>query len=179
MEHEPNAAVIDVKAFAKADKLLSGHTPLSAFERLAEDCVGEVTGEVAWSAQGSMQPAPGGGDVPWLHVQAHAQVPMVCQRCLKPVLLPLEVAQDFRFVADEATALAEDEDALEDLLVLSRDLDLLALVEDELLMALPIVPMHEACESERAPTSSVDNPLEVAEKPNPFAVLASLRVGKE
>ena len=63
--------------------------------------------------------------------------------------------------------------------MLSHDLDVLELVEDELLMALPIVPMHETCESEHAPTSS--NQVEGGddEKPHPFAALAALRIHKD
>jgi len=56
------------------------------------------------------------------------------------VLVNLLVDRDFRFVPDEATAMAEDDEAEEDLLVLSGEFDLLALVEDELLMDLPLVP---------------------------------------
>ncbi len=45
--------------------------------------------------------------------------------------------RSFRFVADEATAEALDEECDEDLLALSREFDLRELIEDELLMACP------------------------------------------
>jgi len=64
------------------------------------------------------------------------------------------------------------------LLVLSSEFDLMALVEDELLMDLPLVPMHEACESEHVPTSDDSDGPAVAGKPNPFAVLAALKTKK-
>jgi uncharacterized protein len=63
--------------------------------------------------------------------------------------------------------------------VLSPDFDLMGLIEDELLMALPLVPMHEACLSEHAPTSEDDAAAGLAEKPNPFAVLATLKTRKQ
>jgi hypothetical protein len=47
---------------------------------------------------------------------------------MKPVSVALEIAQDFRFVADEETAMAEDDDSDEDLLVLTDALDLMALI---------------------------------------------------
>ena len=52
----------------------------------------------------------------------------------------------------------------------------LQLVEDELLMALPVVPRHEECPTS-VPLASSDDDFEVAnsEKPNPFAALAALR----
>ena len=57
--------------------------------------------------------------------------------------------------------------------------DLLALVEDELLMSLPLVPMHTDCQSEHAPTSQDELGAEADAKPNPFAVLATMRLGKD
>jgi uncharacterized protein len=179
MENQSNAPHIDVKAFAKAQTHLTGQTPLSQFERLSQDCVGDVRGEVVWSVQGSMQPASAGTESVWLHVSATASVPLICQRCLSKVDLALNVDQDFRFVADEATALAEDDESDEDLLVLSRDFDVLALIEDELLMAMPIVPMHETCESEHAPTSDGSASDVLEEKPHPFAVLRGLKIRED
>ena len=57
----------------------------------------------------------------------------------------LEVDRWFRFVADEATAELEDDDSEEDVLALEPRPDIAQLVEDELLMAMPLVPMHETC----------------------------------
>ncbi len=167
-----------VKAFAQAGAHLEGATPAEQFERLSADCVDTVSAPVRWAAQGSTEKKAGSSDTIWLHLQADAQVPLTCQRCLKPVLVNLLVDRDFRFVPDEATAMAEDDEVEEDLLVLSSEFDLLALVEDELLMDLPLVPMHEACESEHVPTSDDPDGAAVAEKPNPFAVLAALKTKK-
>lgn len=178
MKHEFNPASLDVQAFAKAGQSLSGQAPLHDFERLAEDATDAGAGQVSWTLQGDVRPGPGGASALWLILSAQATVPMTCQRCLKQVLLPLDVQRDFRFVPDEDTAWAQDEASEEDLLVFTHDLDALDLVEDELIMALPLVPMHEACEGEWVQTS--DEKIEaVAEKPNPFAVLANLRIRKD
>jgi uncharacterized protein len=178
MQKPKNLHSLDVKAFAKAQMHLDGETPLVEFVRLAEDCSGEVTGHVAWSAQGALDPDQSGKDAAWLHLEAKATVPLTCQRCLKPVPVELLVEQDFRFVADEATALAEDDTSEEDLLVLEDSFDLMSLIEDELLMSLPLVPMHQACLSEQAPTSQEEEAAMSEAKPNPFAVLASLKLRK-
>lgn len=174
--YDPSA--LRIKAFAQSGASLDGHAPVRQFERLAADCVGEATTPVRWAARGFTEKVTGGAEEVWLHLQADAQVPLTCQRCLKPVLVDLEVDRDFRFVPDEDTALAEDDTSEEDLLVLSAEFDLLALVEDELLMDLPLVPMHEACESEHVPTSSGSDDAVLSEKPNPFAVLAALKSKK-
>ncbi len=178
MQKPKNLHALDVKAFAKAQVHVEGDTPLDEFERLAADCSGEVTGHVSWSAQGALDPDQSGKDATWLHLEAKATVPLTCQRCLHPVPVELLIEQDFRFVADEATALAEDDESEEDLLVLEDSFDLMALIEDELLMSMPLVPMHPACLSEQAPTSPEDEAILSEAKPNPFAVLASLKTRK-
>ena len=178
MQKPKNLRSLDVKAFAKAQMRLEGETPVVEFERLAEDCVGDVTGQVIWSVEGVVQPDASGKDAIWLHLEAKANVPLTCQRCLHPVPVELLIEQDFRFVADEATAVAEDDESEEDLLVLEDHFDVLALIEDELLMALPLVPMHPTCLSEQAPTSREEEAILAEAKPNPFAVLASLKTRK-
>lgn len=57
----------------------------------------------------------------------------------------LYVDRSFRFVPDEETAELEDDDSDEDVLALSSEFNLLELIEDELLMEVPVVPRHEVC----------------------------------
>jgi uncharacterized protein len=100
---------------------------------------------------------------------------MQCQRCLTPVLETVKADRSFRFVADEATAAALDDEVEEDILVISRDFDALSLIEDELILSLPLVPLHEVC-PEALPMSAADPEFEAAaQRPNPFGVLAGLK----
>jgi uncharacterized protein len=168
---------LDVKAFAKVEGHLSGEVDLHSMPRLYADFPEDLVGNIIWSVQGHLRPASDGQDAVWMQLQAHTQVPLTCQRCLKTVMQDLEVDRSFRFVNDEATAQSQDDASEEDLLVLSKDFDLLELVEDELLMALPLVPMHTNCQSEHAPTSQDVGGADA--KPNPFAVLATMRLGKD
>lgn len=168
---------LDVKAFALAGGRLTGRDPLSLYGRLQDEAVALSDAlHVAWTAEASMRTLPGGATQPWLRLQAQATLPLECQRCLTPADTLLEVDREFRFVPDEATAEAEDEDSEEDLLVLSRDFDLRELIEDELLLALPLVPMHEVC-PEGPVLSAQSETFEQAqaERPHPFAALAALR----
>ena len=162
----------------KAGGHLSGHDSLLKYERLAQERPKACTQICSWTGKRFPKSAPK-QEVPgqiWLHLSVHASFPMECQRCLTPVDVPLDVERSFRFVADEATAEALDEECDEDLLALSREFDLRELIEDELLMALPVVPRHEECPTS-VPLASSDDDFEVAnsEKPNPFAALAALR----
>ncbi|MFZ4286988.1 YceD family protein [Variovorax sp. HJSM1_2] len=179
MKKESSAIPLDVRAFAQSAGQRSASDPLQKYERLLQD-VGEEAAEVPveWSAQGELRPVTGGPGQIWLHLQAHTRLPMTCQRCLADVEVALEVDRSYRFVADEATAEAEDDEAEEDVLALDPEFDLAALIEDELLMEMPLVPVHDVCPSE-VKFEAVDEGFDkaMADKPKPFAALAKLRGG--
>ncbi len=182
MSREFVATRLDVQAFAQAAATLSDAAPLARYPRLAEESaaapLAEDADQVRWSVQGEWRGRTGDPGSAWLHLEASARLTQTCQRCLTPVQTALEVVRSFRFVADEATASAEDEAAEEDLLVLSRHFDLTELVEDELLMALPVVPRHEQCPAPvRLAVQDPDFDAAEAARPNPFAALARLRPG--
>jgi uncharacterized protein len=181
---------LDVAALATADGYLAGDDSLQKYERLKlESCRLEVDladkERVVWRATGELVDSAGeNGKIKpqvWLHVTAQTHLPQTCQRCLGEVSTLLEVERSYRFVADEATAEAQDDACEEDLLAISREFNLLALIEDELLMALPQVPLHDVCPVQPK-MAAVDDDFEfgadadgVAGKPNPFAVLAALK----
>ncbi len=180
-EYSPDR--LDIKAFVQASAHLVGHGSLLKYERLAHEAKGlHPDLRVDWEARGEVRPAAGGVGAPqlWLQLTAHGTLPMQCQRCLSAVDVPLDVSRWFRFVADEATAEALDDDSEEDLLAISREFSLHELIEDELLMSLPAVPMHDDCPIS-VPMSVVDEDFDAAEseRPNPFAALAGLRIGKD
>jgi uncharacterized protein len=114
-----------------------------------------------------------------MRVSAQTRIRMICQRCLVPMDVDLGFDRWFRFAADEATAALEDEEAEEEVLAMARDLDLHALIEDELLMEIPVAPRHEVC-PEPVKLSSADPDFDAAEaaRPNPFAALDALRTRK-
>ncbi len=171
---------IDIQAFCATHGRLHQQDAMQKYERLVAQFTSEAAaaplGVVDWRAEGQLRASVGHVGVPWLHLEATATVPLICQRCLTPVQVPLVVDRWFRFVADEATAEQEDEDSEEDLLAISREFDLHGLVEDELLMELPAVPRHEDCPVP-VQLSAGDDEFEAAfeEKANPFAALALLK----
>ncbi len=179
MKKEFSARHLDVLVFSRTDGVLTGQEPLSAFKRLKQEAQGPLEAlTVTWSAHGEMRPVDGGPDEVWLHVLAQTRLPLVCQRCM--ALVDTQVVSDrwFRFAPDEATAAVLDEASEEDVLVLSGTFDLHELVEDELLMSLPMVPLHESCPVD-VKLAVADPDFEAPEaKPSPFAKLASLRVDK-
>ena len=172
-----NARHLDIVAFAEAGASLYGGDPLSHYARLSREDRGDTSTEtVRWQAQGRSDAVTGGAPEIWLDLQAETRLAMQCQRCLEPMQQPLQFERSFRFVRDEATAEQLDEELEEDVLVWRKDFDLQALIEDELLMELPVAPRHEACPS--APAMQVQTPdfdADAAEKPNPFAALKALK----
>ena len=171
---------LDVRRFAEEGAELAGQDALPRYRRLFAETQEEPGDRsVTWQARGELLHPHHVQPQVWLHLDAAANLPLVCQRCLRPVDIPLTVHRSFRFVTDEATAAAEDDASEEDLLALSRSFDLVELVEDELLMEVPVAPMHDAC-PEPVKMSVADRDFEAAgrERENPFAVLGRLKAGK-
>mgnify|MGYP003353005379 CR=1 FL=1 len=75
---------------------------------------------------------------------------------------------------DEQQAAELDAELEDDVLSLERSIDLRELVEDELLLALPLVPRHAEC-PEPLPLPDDEAPADVPEQPRPFAALAALK----
>jgi len=129
-----------------------------------------------WQATGESRTAVDGSVRPAIHLQVQANVPLTCQRCMEAVHTPIDVDRHFIFVSDEATAAAMDDDSEDDVLEMSADFNLLGLIEDEVLMALPLVPRHDVCPTGVIQSAQTDDFNDVAEeKPNPFAALAALK----
>ena len=173
---------LDVVAFCRSDGTLAGQWPLGLLSRLgemlfvpADGPVADAAASVDWQVRGELRSQRGGGAEPWLHLGAHARVSLQCQRCLGAMVADLAVQRAFRFVSDEDEAARQDEDAEEDVLALGRRLDLSELVEDELILALPIVPRHADCPLPRPPGSQDDAAADDRGTQRPFDVLARLK----
>jgi uncharacterized protein len=110
-------------------------------------------------------------DIPMITGHLQTRLGLECQRCLQPLELPLEL--DFRLMIDASDELLRN--SSEDTLYsVDGFVDIAEVVEDELILALPLVAMHEdtACnENWQASGSNSDG----AEKENPFAVLQQLK----
>ena len=176
MTRQLQTSRINMQAFAHQGEPLSGTTPMQDLQRLAHETQAlQADSAVTWRAHAELREGNGADADAWLHLVANASVPLTCQRCLHAVAVPVDVDQWYRFVATEEIAMAEDDGCEEDLLVMEPQFDLLSLLEDELLMALPLVPMHEVCPvTPPVSAAAIEVPLDDG-KPNPFAVLAQLK----
>jgi uncharacterized protein len=173
---------LDMAAFAASAGELAGDVALGSLTRLADSVLAaEPEGAAThWQAAGELRPVTGGEPEIWLHLTAQACVSMRCQRCLAPMAVPLDVDRRIRFVRDAGLAEALDAELEDDVLELLRHVDLLELLEDELLLALPLVPRHDACPQPLPlgdDTAGAASP-DAEPRPNPFAALARLKTGK-
>ncbi|WP_196157878.1 YceD family protein [Reinekea sp. G2M2-21] len=107
------------------------------------------------------------------HVQGAADV--LCQRCLKAFNYKLEGSFNLALVYyDEmAKALPAHLDSL--LLLPDEPLDVASIVEDELLLCLPMHAMHPEGECHIETHFGADESGEVPERANPFDVLKDLK----
>ena len=172
-----NARHLNVAAFTQAKAAISGEELLQNYERLAQELQAPAPDlTLKWQATGESRTAVDGSVRPAIHLQVQANVPLTCQRCMEAVHTPIDVDRHFIFVPDEATAAAMDDDSEDDVLEMSTDFNLLGLIEDEVLMALPLVPRHDVCPTGVIQSAQTDDFNDVAEeKPNPFAALAALK----
>lgn len=100
---------------------------------------------------------------------------VTCQRCLEAMELPV----DLRVALGLVTSHSQTDnlpEPYEGLVLESRSIPLMRIVEDELLLALPIVAMHAepACRP-GAPSQDQGRDDTGGERPNPFAVLGRLK----
>ena len=111
-----------------------------------------------------------------IRVNATVVVELMCQRCFKPFDSAIQISNEFSPVKSEAQEEALPEHYEPAMLNEFGEVDMLALVEDELILSLPIAPVHDSqhCEVSEADMVFGEIPQE-EEKPNPFAILASLK----
>jgi uncharacterized protein len=130
--------VIDSLEFARTEQTLHGNLPLPGLTRLKDSLV-DVLGAVEFEVKGSHDARRR----PILRLAIHGMLHLQCQRCLGALDHPLQVLNTLLLVnAGEAAAGDLDEDDAE-WIEASGNLDVAALVEDEIILSLPYAPRHE------------------------------------
>lgn len=108
----------------------------------------------------------------------HAAVEVICQRCLEPLEIVLQDDIKLAVLEDDSKAAELDAD-LDPWICADTKLELSSLVEEQLILCLPIVSLHEStnCNSKlaNAVKASSNEPDPANGTVNPFAVLQSLK----
>ena len=162
------------KVFARERKI-EGLVPVSSFKHLVSyliDDSGEVSISVEFKLDGAKRRMVTG--------QIHATVSMQCQRCLEAI--KLEITDEINL------ALLESEDQIKNIprqmdpwICETDRLSLLDIVQEQLILCLPIVAAHETGKCNADASYSIENQriesgINVAERDsNPFALLKQLK----
>jgi uncharacterized protein len=168
---------IDVFETARIGLRIEGRRALTALPRLAP-MLAAAAEDLRFEYQGLRDDRERCAAI----LRIEAKVPLRCDRCGMPVLLPVSLQSSFFFVQTEAElARIPVDDTDDEPLLGSRRFDLDELVEDELILALPISPRHADCRPTAgasdgdAGEGGVTAPDLGDGRPSPFAVLAGLK----
>ncbi len=157
---------VDSIEFCRTGESRTGAVAVARLGRLTKE-LADASGELQWAIAGGRHAL----GLPQLTMRVQGDVKLVCQRCLAPFAHHIDTDTVLVLARDEADA-DETEEKLDDdsidVIVADSRQDLLQLVEDDALLALPFSPRHEACPGD-APELPKDSP------PSPFSVLKGLK----
>lgn len=157
--------LIDSLDFARNGRRISGEVPITELSRL-QDMLDNPQGVLRYTVHGGLDKR---GDC-FLDVEVAGRCQLRCQRCLQGLDYPVQL-QVRLMLRDQASlnALDDEEDEFDSILA-EAQLDVLSLLEEEILLSLPIAPKHElgACQA-------ADGENLRGVEPGPFAVLAKLK----
>jgi uncharacterized protein len=163
-----NPILIDPLKFAREGREMTGKMPVSALDERVHSDLSDTSGTVEYTVEGFRD----GSSRLSLRLRVNADVMVSCQRCLEA--MPYQVATDVvvtLFARQEKLDEAVELDETLDAILALEELDVVAMIEDEIIMGLPHSTKHDECGSEALTRAKAD-------KPNPFAVLATLKISK-
>lgn len=176
--------IIDSSEFARQGKSLEGTLAFESLLRATEDTELVLPKDKAghdvllhWSVQGSSDKL---GRL-YLTLKVRVDPVLICQRCGEPFVFHIDNTSVLELVASEAE-LGDDsiesiweeaqseahQDFFSDKILTGSKFNLLDLIEDEVILALPYVPKHDHCDGQSS-FESDDT------ETSPFAVLAKLK----
>jgi uncharacterized protein len=158
----------------------AGFLEIAALPRVAEEASSVEPGDgFHWEFKTHFADSPGSEPRQILELAVKGRIHLVCQTCLQDC--GLDLAQKSRFVMvateEEADAFPMEDDQQEPL-VASQHFDLLGLIEDEILLSMPLIPKHPkgACQAHTASFGGSSEAAGAPEKPqNPFNVLKNMK----
>jgi uncharacterized protein len=133
----PQAEVIDGLQFARAALERRGVVGMERLPRLSQlQC---STEGLEYHVRGGRA----GNGKPCLRLSVTGSVELACQRCLGPIEVPIAIDAELQ-LAEDLREISKADDEIDRVLA-SRNMDVAWLVEDEVILALPMSPRHEEC----------------------------------
>ncbi len=155
---------VDASRMVQARRFFAGKLPLASFRRLRES-LAAVEGEASYELEFGKDEL----GVAYLAVRVDADLPLTCQRTLEAYREPVHVDQRLGLIGEESEEAALPP-GYEPLLIPDGELSLADVIEDELILALPVVPLKPGAPLEWHDEGAVEE-----SEPNPFAALGTLR----
>lgn len=162
-------AVIDSLEFARSEQHLAGELAIADLKRL-DDVLVDTRGNLHYTLRGSRDER----NRPQLQLAVGGELCLQCQRCLEPLRYAVHVDSTLLLVPPGETLEEEelDDPDAPDAIEASAELNVAELIEDEVLLSLPMSPRHPegVCASRaRGPDD------EGASASSPFSQLAALK----
>jgi uncharacterized protein len=152
---------IDSVDFARNGKEIRGVIAVSELPRLG-DLLAKTEGLLTYIVSGFRE-----GDSDILGISLQGACTLRCQRCLGELEYPVDMTSRLLLLPADKLDEIEDDDEV-DAIEADPRLDVLALIEEEMLLELPFAPRHP--DGECAPAMN-----DLQQKASPFAVLAGLK----
>lgn len=162
--------VVDVFEMARAGQSVAGAAPIEAMSRLAP-LLASPSGTVDYTFRAFVDSR----QRPAASLALRATLCLTCNHCDQPVSFALDARHDYTFVHDERALAAIAIDAGDDEPLLGdKRFDLAALIEDEIILSVPLAPRHAACQL-AIDTETVARTQTEPASGGPFVALATLR----
>jgi DUF177 domain-containing protein len=155
---------VDASRMVQARRTFQGKLPLASFARLRAS-LAAVDGEADYDLEFGKDEL----GIAYLAVRIEADLPLTCQRTLEVFRQPVRIDQRLGLIGEESEEAALPP-GYEPLLIPDGTLNLADVIEDELILALPVVPLKPG-----APIEWNDEAPEEEPEPNPFAALEGLK----
>ena len=152
MPHQP---VIDGFRFAESGGALRGVWPIADFTRLP-DVLHDTAGELEYAVSGQRD-AKGR---PALRVELRGVLRLTCQRCLEPLECPRAVDALLTLARRQSEIDADPLDSDFERVIGSREMAVRDLLEEELLLGVPVAPRHLRCEAGRPGSDEGGSPFD-------------------
>ncbi|WP_046657203.1 YceD family protein [Lysobacter capsici] len=159
--------LLDAWRLVASRRGVEGRLPLSALTRLQASLL-DTEGFVEYSLDFDTDELK----VPYVELKIDTELPLLCQRTLERFLLPVRMVQRLGLISEEADEAALPEGYEPLLMPEDGMLRASELVEDELILAVPVVPMAPGTEAIERDWPA---PQEERDAANPFAQLSSLK----
>jgi uncharacterized protein len=159
---------VDASRMVQARRTFEGKLPLASFRRLRES-LAAVEGDAKYDLEFGRDEL----GVAYLAVRVDADLPLTCQRTLEIYREPIRIDQRLGLIGEESEEAALPP-GYEPLLIADGTVNPADVIEDELILALPVVPLKPG-----APIEWHEEEADEESEPNPFAALAGLKKKKK